>query len=150
MKCTIHENEEATGVCVYCGKFFCSDCLVKVNGKLYCKEDINNIVNEAKAQKIMQQPVINISNNNVNKNVNTVDNSVNAAIARSTRNKTTAIILCLVGLLGICGLHRFYVGKIGTGLIWFFTFGLFGIGQIIDFIYILTGEFRDSDGFKLV
>lgn len=42
----------------------------------------------------------------------------------------------LLGLLGICGVHRFYAGKWKTGLLWLFTFGLLGIGQIIDLILI--------------
>lgn len=48
------------------------------------------------------------------------------------KNKETAYILWACGLVGLMGLHRFYLGKIGTGLLWFFTLGLFGIGWLVD------------------
>ena len=40
------------------------------------------------------------------------------------------------GLLGLSGCHRIYNGKIVTGLVWFFTLGLFGVGQFIDLLLI--------------
>ncbi len=65
--------------------------------------------------------------------------------------RSVAAILCgIVFLVPFAGLHRFYVGKIGTGLLWLFTGGLLGIGQLIDFILILSGEFRDKQGRKLL
>ncbi|NER29516.1 MAG: TM2 domain-containing protein [Symploca sp. SIO1C4] len=51
-------------------------------------------------------------------------------------NKTLSYILWGLGCFGVCGLHRFYLGKPITGLIWFFTFGLCFIGQIIDVFLI--------------
>jgi TM2 domain-containing membrane protein YozV len=43
-----------------------------------------------------------------------------------------AFLFWLLGLVGLCGLHRFYVGRVGTGLLWLFTLGFLGIGQLID------------------
>ena len=65
----------------------------------------------------------------------------------SGKSKVTALILCI--LLGEFGVHRFYVGKIGTGLLWLFTLGLFGIGWLVDVVSILLGHFTDSSGLPL-
>ena len=49
-----------------------------------------------------------------------------------TKDKTLTTILLLVQLIGLGGLHRMYHGKWISGIIWFFTGGLFLIGWIID------------------
>lgn len=60
----------------------------------------------------------------------------------SQKKKATALLLCI--FLGGLGMHRFYAGKIGTGILYLFTFGLFGIGWFIDLILIATGSFWDE------
>ncbi len=65
----------------------------------------------------------------------------------SEKSKGTAAVLCF--FFGWLGIHRFYVGKTGTGLLWMFTLGLAGLGEIIDFIMILCGSFTDKNGAAL-
>jgi len=61
----------------------------------------------------------------------------------SGKKKSSALLLCF--FLGVFGVHRFYVGKTGTGILWLFTLGLMGIGTLVDFIMIATGSFKDKE-----
>lgn len=56
--------------------------------------------------------------------------------APGEKNKWVALILCL--FFGVLGVHRFYEGKIGTGILYLLTLGLCGIGVIVDFFKILS------------
>lgn len=65
----------------------------------------------------------------------------------STKGFVPALLLCL--FLGALGIHRFYVGKIGTGILMLLTLGGLGIWQIIDIILIAVGSFTDKNGLPL-
>ncbi len=145
MKCTNHPEREADGMCTYCGKPFCKECLVEVKGRMYCKEDLGNVFDEAKQQAANAAPSININNSNSSVNTNT-NNNANGLALPPRKSKMVALILCILGFFGIAGLHRMYVGKVGSGVLHLFTYGICVIGTIIDLISILSGGFRDSYG----
>ena len=62
----------------------------------------------------------------------------------SGKSFVATLILCI--LLGGLGVHRFYVGKMGTGIIMLLTLGGLGIWKLIDIIRIAIQKFKDSDG----
>ena len=61
----------------------------------------------------------------------------------SEKNRMITLLLCL--FLGGLGIHRFYVGKVGTGILTIVTvFGFIGIWPLIDLIMIAIGKFTDK------
>jgi TM2 domain-containing membrane protein YozV len=63
---------------------------------------------------------------------------------KSPKGFVPTLLLCL--LIGTLGIHRFYVGKIGTGIAMIFTCGGLGIWSLIDLIMIAMGKFTDAEG----
>jgi restriction system protein len=75
------------------------------------------------------------------------ENVAPAPTGVSSKSKITALLLCI--FLGTLGVHRFYVGKVGTGVVWLLTGGVFFVGWIVDIIVIATGKFKDGQGLVL-
>tara|TARA_Y100001934_G_C11843263_1_gene536128 strand:- start:109 stop:330 length:222 start_codon:yes stop_codon:yes gene_type:complete len=62
----------------------------------------------------------------------------------SEKNFVSTLVLCV--LLGGLGVHRFYVGKVGTGIFMLLTLGGLGIWALVDLIRIAIQKFEDGDG----
>ena len=69
------------------------------------------------------------------------------APAVSSKSKIATLLLCI--FLGELGVHRFYAGKIGTGILWLLTAGCCGIGWLVDIIMIAVGSFKDGNGLPI-
>jgi TM2 domain-containing membrane protein YozV len=66
---------------------------------------------------------------------------------KSEKGFVATLLLCF--FLGAFGVHRFFVGKIGTGILMLITFGGLGIWTLIDFVMIACGKFKDNQGLPI-
>ncbi|WP_028609298.1 TM2 domain-containing protein [Paenibacillus harenae] len=66
---------------------------------------------------------------------------------KSPKSFVAALLLCF--FLGTLGIHRFYAGKIGTGILQIITLGGLGIWVLVDFIMIVISKFTDSEGRRI-
>lgn len=116
----MEDMQTKTKFCKYCGEKIPEDAVICTK----CGRQVEELK--------QNQP--NVVINNTNTNTNTVRNTT-TGLGGKPKNKWVALLLCF--FLGVLGTHKFYEGKIGMGILYLFTFGLFGIGVIIDFISLL-------------
>ena len=107
---------------------FCKHCGAKIPEAAVICTHCGCQVEEIK-QASQPNIVINNANTNTNTNVNATMNG------RKMKNKWTSVLLCF--FLGWLGAHKFYEGRIGMGILYLLTMGLFGVGALIDFIVLL-------------
>ena len=118
------QTVEKTKFCKHCGAKIAEDAIICTA----CGRQVE-VINAGSATPNI---VINNANTNTNSNVNT--NQVGVA-AKQPKNKWVAFALCF--FLGFFGAHKFYEGKVGMGVLYLLTFGIFGIGMFIDLIVLL-------------
>ena len=129
------ENPSGTTLCNSCGATlsemkYCQHCGAQIDKAcVICPRCGKQVSSLGAAPAAPQQPVQQVVVNNTN----TV--YANPYAYGRLKNKWVAFFLCL--FLGILGAHKFYEGKVGMGILYLFTGGLFVIGVIIDLISIL-------------
>ncbi len=109
MKCNSCGAPVENGKCTYCGKTFTNEEMIKQAWE----ENRNTNESSDKTGWNVAPPSI-IKSKRIDKNV--------------------ALLLCI--FLGYLGMHKFYEGKVGMGILYIFTMGLFGIGWVLDIIII--------------
>ena len=106
-------EEEKMKFCKHCGEKIPEDAVICTK----CGRQVEEL-----KKNWNDQIVINNNNNN---------------ISGYTRKKDKWVALILCFFLGFLGVHKFYEEKAGLGVLYLFTFGLFGIGVLVDFIILL-------------
>ena len=104
---------------------------MKLESEKYCHECGRNINAKAEICPLcgVRQPYV----------------SSNSGYSQGVSNQWLITFL-LCWFFGVFGVHRFYNGKIGTGILMLITFGGLGIWWMVDFIVIIVGRFRDNEG----
>lgn len=91
MQCSKFRDREAAGVCAYSGKPYCQEELVEIQGKLYGKENLDHVMAELKGNRAGGAPI-------------------------GDKNRIAAVLFAL--FLGGLGVHKFYLGQVGQGVLY--------------------------------
>ena len=103
---------------------------------------MSNAEEIAKYKKLLDDGVI--TEEDFAKKKDSLLNTRESGSVSDNKDWVTTLLLCF--FVGFLGVHRFYVGKIGTGILHLFTLGVFGIWTLIDIVFIILGKFTDSEG----
>ena len=122
--------------CAYCGAVFETSRPMVVN--IYNQEKRAEKPPETPPERQQEQPP------EVRERVVYVDRPVPAV---SRKKRSVSLILCL--LLGIFGAHKFYERRYGMGLLYLFSYGLFGIGILVDLVCLIFGRPTDKQGLPM-
>ena len=69
--------------------------------------------------------------------------------ALAPKSTGVAYLMMLFSFIGICGIQHFYMGKIGRGILWLLTFGIFGIGLLVD-LFTLPSQVKTVNARRAV
>lgn len=122
------EISDKAATCPHCGtpvqQKFCKHCGAKIDKDCVVCPNCGKQVEELNNQNII------INNSSSASAAASASATVPIVNLKKPKNKWVALLLCI---FTVCG-HKFYEGKIGMGILYLCTFGLFGIGWIIDII----------------
>lgn len=144
----VDDNDTGAAFCSKCGNrldpgdAFCSRCGAKTFGSSQTQQS-DQTYTHTQTQTQQPQTVYNYNYNYTNTSTTTTSantniNSGNISSYGHGKLKDKRVSLILWLLFGIFGAHRFYEGKILSGLLYLCTCGLFGIGWLVDLIILLS------------
>ena len=166
--CYIHNDASSVGTCVSCGKFICSNCNTELKGKNYCKKCVEEVFeeNKKKIEKLednsskTQQPMVFMNagggGGGSSSSSSAAAGSGRGAVQASySKSKTAAGVLAI--LLGGIGVHKFYLGKWGQGIIYLllcltYVPALLGLIEGIRYLISNDEDFarKHDPGYKLI
>ena len=126
MRCTMHFDVPAAGMCTHDGKPYCADCLMEVEGRNVAKHNVSALIQSVRATASPQ-----------------------LAVMRTPKSRTTAMLMAL--FLGGLGGHHFYLGNAGLGLFyllfsWTFLPLIFSIAELVGFSLMSEEKFHAKYG----